>query len=226
MEPGVTSQDVSAVLAEQCRHQVSLSRKRMTLWIPAIFIVGLCVSIVGLIPAITVLRESGSAALVFLFAPFTLLFGWGVANWLIGPWPIRPRIVPYFTRELGSYGGRTMTAFRGGRGLYREIVALERLAGTLGVKPLSAFGFAYDHYDQVVQWHPAAEGLRTVEELRRGLGEPLATARDVADDLDALAFVVRAAADQGVEFSLVLRLHAKDSMQAVCTREVRQGSFW
>jgi hypothetical protein len=37
---------------------------------------------------------------------------------------------------------------------------------------------------------------------------------------------VRIAADQGVDFSLMLRLHAKDSMQVVRTREVRQGSFW
>jgi hypothetical protein len=37
---------------------------------------------------------------------------------------------------------------------------------------------------------------------------------------------VRTAADRGVDFNLVLRLHAKDSMQVVRTREVRQGSFW
>jgi hypothetical protein len=219
--------DVSAILSEQCRHQVRLARKRMTWWIPWIFVLGLCVSILGLIPSIAAFREQGSPTLtVFVFACCAVFFGWVVVLWLIGPFLIRPRIVPYFTRELGAYGGTTMTAFARGRGLYREIVALEQLARALGVKPLSAFGFAYDHYEQEIHWHAAAEGLRTVAALRQGLSAHLLTAPDVAQDLEALASVVRAAADQAVDFSLVLRLHAKDNMQAVCTREVRQGSFW
>jgi hypothetical protein len=94
------------------------------------------------------------------------------------------------------------------------------------VTPLSAFGFAYDHYDQQVRWHPAREGLRTVQTLRQGLDARLRAVPDVAGDLEALALVLRAAADREIDFSLVLRLHATDSMQAVCTREVRQGSFW
>lgn len=226
MAPGVINRDVSAILSEQCAYQLRLARKRMTPWIPWIFVVGLGVSIVGLIPSITLFLEHGSATFLFVFVPFTVLFGWGVILWLVSPFLIRPRIVPYFTRELGTYGGKTMIAFSRGRALYREIVALEQLAATLGVKPLSSFGFAYDHYDQKVQWHPAVEGLSTVGALRRGLGGALVTVPDVVEDLDALGFVVGVAADQGVEFSLVLRLHAKDNMQAVCTREVRQGSFW
>lgn len=219
--------DVLATLSEQCRHQVRLARKRTTWWIPWIFVLGLCVSFLGLIPSIAAFLEEGSPSLtVFVFAIFAVFFGWAVVLWLIGPFLIRPRIVPYFTRELGKYGGTTKTAFARGRGLYREIVALEQLAGTLGVKPLSAFGFAYDSYEQEVQWHAASEGLRTAEALRQGLGPHLLTAPDVAHDLEALASVVRVAADQGIDFSLVLRLHVKDNMQAVCTREVRQGSFW
>jgi len=48
----------------------------------------------------------------------------------------------------------------------------------------------------------------------------------VAHDLEALATVVRAAAERGVDFSLVLRLYEKDNLQGVCTLETRQGSFW
>jgi hypothetical protein len=217
---------VLAILSDQCRHQVRLQRKRMTWWIPLIFVLGLCVSILGLTPAIALFREEGSKTLLVVFAIFALLFGWAVVLWLIGPLLIRPRIVPYFARELGEYRGKTMAAFPRGRGLYREIVALEQLAGSLGVNPLSTFGFAYDYYEQEVHWHSAAEGLKTVEALRHNLGAQLAAAPDVADDLASLAQVVRAAADQGVDFSLVLRLHAKDNMQAVCTLEARQGSFW
>jgi hypothetical protein len=220
-------EDVVAHLSEQCRHQVRLARKRMTWWIPGIFVLGLGVSILGLIPSIAAFRAQGSPALLlFVFAFFGVFFGWVVVLWLIWPVFIRPRIVPYFARELGPYGGKTMIAFPRGRGLYREIVALEQLAGTLGVQPPSAFGFAYDYWEQEVHWHAASEGLRTAEALRHGLGAHLLTAPGVADDLDALASVLRVAADRGIDFSLVLRLHAKDSMQAVCTREVRQGSFW
>jgi hypothetical protein len=196
-------------------------------WTPWIFVVGLGISILGLIPSITAFRADGSQTLsVAVFALFSALFGWAVILRLVGPFLLRPRIVPYFAREVGPYGGETMTAFRRGRGLYREIEALEKLSQALGVTPLAAFGFAYDHYEQKVEWHRATAGVRTVEALRKGLGALGATAPDVALDLDALASVLRAAAERGVDFALVLRLDAKDSMQAVCTREARQGSFW
>jgi hypothetical protein len=199
----------------------------MTWWIPWIFVIGLGASILGLVPSIAAFRADGSQTVsVVVFALFSALFGWAVVLWLMGPFLLSPRIVPYFATELGRYGGETMTAFRRGRGLYREIVALEQLARTLGVRPLAAFGFGYDHYEQAVQWHPASEGLKTVEALRQALGAHASNTRDVALDLDALASVLRTAADRGVDFSLVLRLYAKDNMQAVCTREVRQGSFW
>ena len=198
----------------------------MTWWIPLIFVAGLCVSIYGLVPSIAVYREGRSIGHLVLFGVFTVFFGWAVVLWLLGPFLFRPRIVPCFARELGPYGGETMTAFRRGRALYRESAALDRLAESLGVKPLSAFGFADDYYEQEIRWHPASEGLATIEPLQRGLATLTVTSRGVAEDLQALASVVRTAAGQRVDFSLVLRLHAKDSMQVVRTREVRQGSFW
>lgn len=217
--------DVIERLAEQRRHQVRLARARRPWWIAWLFVGGACVSIFGLVLSVQALPHDGPTVRLFVFAVATIFFGWVVAMWLTAPLWIRPRIVPYFVRELGEYGGTTMVAFRRGPALYREI-ALDRLARTLGVPPLSDFGFAYDHYDQVVRWHPASDGLRSVNALRRGLAaEPLAAA-GVADDLEALAVVLRAANEQGVDFSLVLRLYAKDSMQAVCTQEARQGSFW
>ncbi len=198
----------------------------MTWWIPLIFVVGLCVTVYGLVPSIAVYREGRSAGHLVLFGVFTVFFGWAFGLWLLGPFLFRPRIVPCFARELGPYGGETMTAFRRGRALYRESAAVDRLAENLGVKPLSAFGFGDDYYEQEIRWHPASEGLTTIEALQRGLASLTVTSRGVAEDLQALASVVRTAAEQGVDFSLVLRLHAKDSMQVVRTREVRQGSFW
>jgi hypothetical protein len=214
-------------LSEQRRHQVRLARRWMTWWIPAIFAVGLGVSLLGLAASIALFQEKESPGFtLFLFAGSTVFFGWIVVASVFWPLLTRSRIVPYFARELEAYGGTTMAAFKGGRGLYREIVALDDLASALDVTPLSAFGFADDHYEQEVHWHAASEGLRTVEALLEGLDARLRAAPDVPRDLQALAAVLRTAADQRVEFSLVLRLHARDSMQAVCTREARQGSFW
>ncbi len=104
--------DVLAILSEQYRHQVRLARKRMTRWIPWIFVIGVCVcvSIFGLIPSVAVFREEGSLTLAFVFAFFAVLFGWAVVLWLL-PFRPKPRIVPYFVRELGKYGGKTSEAF-------------------------------------------------------------------------------------------------------------------
>ena len=208
-------------LDEQCRHQVRIVRERMSWWISGIFFSGFAFSAVGLFASIAAFREDGSiTARLVAFTIFFLLFGWAVIRILLPIRP-RPRIVPYFAAELGAYGGDTMTAFARGRGLYLEITALDALALSLGVKPLSTFGFAYDHFGQQVQWHPASDAIATVEALQRGRASPA-----VAQDLEALARVLRTAAGKDVPFSLVLRLWEKDSMQIVCTRETRQGSFW
>lgn len=219
--------DIESILSEQARHQVQVLRRRMPRWIPWIFEAGFVVSLTGLF---VFARESwalGSLRFaVLVYGGFTALFGWAVIVHFCWPRLIRPRIVPYFAREVGEFDGQAMAAFRRGRGLRVEAAALERLASTLGVKPLSAFGFDDDYHEQEVRWHPAREGLATAQALRAGLDARLLTAPDVAANLDALAVALRAAAEKGVDFSLVLRLHAKDSLQMVRTREVRQGSFW
>lgn len=218
--------EAPALLSHQLRHQLRLRRKWMTWWIPWIFVIGLCVSVLGLLPAIDAFVQKGTLGRLVVFGLFAAFFGWAVLLWLLGPLLVKPRIVPCFARELGEYAGEAMAAFPRGRGLYREIAALDTLARTLGVEPLSTFGFADAFYEQAVQWHPAAEGLRTIEALRNGLDANLLTAPSLVSDLDALAQVLRIAAGQGVDFSLVLRLHTADNMQAVRTREIRQGSFW
>ena len=208
-------------LDEQIRHQVRIMHERMPWWIYSIFAAGFVFSAIGLFASMAAFREDRSiTAKLVAFTIFFLLFGWAVLQMLL-PFRPKPRIVPYFAAELGALGGDTMAAFRRGRGLYLEITALDALAHLLGVRPLSAFGFNYDHFGQQVHWHSASDGLATVEALRREPGSPA-----VAQDLEALAFVLRVAVEKSVPFSLVLRLHAKDSMQVVCTREDRQGSFW
>ena len=219
--------DGRVLLPAQIRHQVRLTRKWMTWWIPAIFAVGLCVTIIGLIPAVTASVERGAPRIsVFVYGLFTIFFGWAVIYSVIWPFFVRPRIVPYFKQELEPYGGSTMAAFFRGCALYREFPALEDLTTSLRVAPLSAFGFSHDLYAQEVRWHAPSDGLRTVEALRQNTGAHSNASPAVIQDLEALTSILRVAAERNVEFCLVLRLHAKDSMQGVCTREVRQGSYW
>ena len=208
-------------LAEQLDHQVRVVRTRMPWWISAIFVAGFAFSALGLFTATAALRDGGSiGARLVIFAIFFVLFGWAVLRILL-PLRPRPRIVPYFASELEPYGGETMQAFRQGRALYLEIAVLDALARSLGVKPLSAFGFAYDHFGQQVAWHAAADGLATVEVLRDESKSPSAAA-----DLETLAGVLRIAARKEVPFALVVRLWERDNMQVVCTRETRYGAFW
>jgi hypothetical protein len=208
-------------LEEQLEHQVRIVRARMPWWISAIFIAGFAFSALGVFTAIASLRDGGSIGARFMvFAVFFLLFGWAVLRILL-PLRPKPRIVPYFASELEPFGGETMQAFRHGRALYLEFAALDSRARSLGVKPLSAFGFAYDHFGQQVDWHAAADGLATVEALRNQSKDSSAAA-----DLETLADVLRIAARKQVPFALVLRLWERDNMQVVCTREARQGNFW
>ncbi len=218
--------DPLPALAEQVRLQIRMNARRATWWIPWIFVIGLAVSILGLITAAMMSRDTGRALPVAVLAVPTLGFGWAVALWLLGPLLIRPRIVPCLARELGPMGGETMAAFKRGRALFRHASALERLAIARGVDPLSAFGFHDEHYDQDVRWRSAADGQRTVDALRASLDGELAADAEVARDLEALASVLRTAAERGVDFSLAVRLHATESLQAVCTSESRSGSFW
>jgi hypothetical protein len=218
--------DAATPLAAQIRHQLQLARRRWS-WIPWTYPIGFVLSGIGLAAIVPDYRELGSPLFtVAFFAVFFLQFGWLVVAWWSLPYRLTPRIVPYFARELQPHGGSTTPAFLRGRGLYTELVALDELAAALGVTPLSAFGFEDDYFDQEIRWHPATEGLRSVEALRQGLDARLLAAKGVTADLDVLAEALRIAAEKDVAFSLILRLQKKDSLQAVMSREMRQGSFW
>lgn len=219
--------DVSATLADQRRHQVRF-HSRQAAWFDWIPVLGFGLSSAGLVAA-RVLAPDGvglsTPKLALLWFGF-LFFGLGLVGLMTWRLRLRPRIVPYFARQIEAFGGRTSAAFRRGRGLYRDIVALDTLADALGVTRLSSFGFGDDYYGQEIRWHSASEGLRTVDALREGLGEDLRAVPDVLPDLETLATVLRVAADLHVDLSLTLRIHKKDSLQVVSSMERRQRSFW
>lgn len=216
-----------APLARQHDLQVRIARERMTSWIPWIFVCGLLVSAVGLAAALLA-HHHGDASIArpLVFAMPTALFGWAVGSWLAWPRFVTPRVVPCFAIRLGEHRGPASAAFWDrGRGLYRDMHALDELASRLDVTPLSAFGFADEYYDQQPAWHGASSGLATVQALRRNL-PPELSSRDLAADLEALESVLLLAAERDVSFHLVLRLHGSESLQVIATREARQGSFW
>jgi hypothetical protein len=217
--------DAKEKLGQQLQRQLQIDRVRGTWWIPWIFVIGSCVSALGLFVAVaSYLDGRPKWLMIILFAFFFLQFAAAVILWLTTPLRIKPRIVPCFARKLGDYGGANSTAFNRGRALYLEIDMLEKLAAASNVTPLSTFGFADDYYEQQVQWHGADDGLRTVAALRQG--PAVQTESELAHDLAALDGALRVAAEQGVGFCLVLRRLKKDSRQVVEAGELRSGSFW
>lgn len=218
--------EVEALLVAQVDLQRQIDRERRSGWSGWIGAIGFFVSGVGFFPAFLLAREAGSPSVMpYLFAGFALGFAsvWTMGR--IGQRYFRPRLVPYFASQLAPPGGATMPAFRGGHGLYREIIGLDRWSVALGVEPLSSFGFADDYYGQEVRWHPASEGLRTIWALQRALDSDPGLPDGVVADLEALERAVSIAAERGVPFSLVLRLRARDALQVIATPEARQGSF-
>ncbi len=185
-------------------------------------VLAVVLSFIALVTTLRRFEDTGVRYGKFAFlAFFTFFFTWILINWLLWPFRLKPRLIPYFARELQPYGGKSSAAFQRGRGLYQEIVRLDRKAQAAGVQPLSAFGFNDDYYQQEVRWHPAAEGLRTADALLTGAQHsPLVT-----DDLNALVCALQVAVEQDVEFCLVLRLD-DENLQSVMIWEVRAGRFW
>lgn len=216
--------DVLPALLEQRRHQARVLRPRR-IRVLLVTLVGFGLSALGLYASASLwgegLRPSTLKLVVLVYG--ALAFGGVLVAALIWPWRARCRVVPYFAREMGPYPGATSVAFGRGHDLYRKSAELDRIAAALGVAPLSAFGFGDDLYGQAVRWAPAADGLRTVTALRADAS----LAPGVAADLDALASVLRVAAEQGVEFALLLRVGGGD-LQSAAVFEPREriGRFW
>jgi hypothetical protein len=225
-EPRLTTEATSAraVLVEQRRLQLRFGW-RQAAWIAWAPFVGAGLSALGLHAASKLARAGeplGRLKLGCLW--FGLLyFGLAVLLLVTAPLRIRPRIVPCFRRELEPYGGPSSLAFKRGHALHREIDALDALAKSLGVTPLSRFGFSDDYHGQPVVWHAAGEAVRTLAALRQGFSA--SSTADVVADLEALASVLEIADARGVEFRLVLRLHRGD-LQAASIHEPREGRFW
>ncbi len=216
--------EVLPALLAQRRHQIRAGRARR-IAVLLVTLVGVGLSGLGLHASAALWGEGlrPSTLSLSVLAYGLLAFGGVLVAALVWPFGARCRVVPYFVRAMGPYPGATSAAFSCGHELYRQSAPLDRLAAALGVTPLSAYGFGDDLYGQPVRWSPASEGLRTIAVLYAapslGVG--------VVADLDALASVLRIAADSGVDFALVLRVGGGDVQSAaVFEPRARVGRFW
>jgi hypothetical protein len=195
-------------------------RERMPWWISSIFAAGFVFSSIGLFASLAALREDGSmTARLVAFTIFFLLFGWAVLRMLLPIRP-RPRIVPYFAAELVRSWRRHDDCVRARPRLVLEITALDALAHSRGVKPLSTFGFASTTSGS------KSIGTRQPTDLRRRRRSGRSGTAPQSPRTSSARPGAAHRRRKGRTFSLVLRFGEKDSLQVVCTRETRQGSFW
>lgn len=115
------------------------------------------------------------------------------------------RVVPSFERRVGL---KELSPFSSGRQVARNLGELDRRAISLGVAPISSFGF------DEKQWFDANDGLRTVRVLE-----------DAEPELGAIAVALEKAAEQGIRFCFVLR-QGGDEFISPMEMERRRGSFW
>ena len=113
------------------------------------------------------------------------------------------RVTPYFRSRVGE-----TTTYCSGHGLARHMLELDELARTLGVTPLSEFGWNDDLAGEELVWHDAARGLKTVNALLAHLQvDEFAESEqaEVIDDLKRIANDLGRADQQSIPFCLLLQ---------------------
>jgi hypothetical protein len=142
-----------------------------------------------------------------------------------------PRIVPYYAVKHFRSGGRIVTsesqnAFRAGFGLAADLPALDRVAESAGVTPLSRFGFADDLRKQSVEWFDLTDGIRSVETILGALpADRDAISSTTLHDLQTLRGALQKAAETQTPFALLARWGRDDYISGE-EMERRQGTFW
>jgi hypothetical protein len=121
-------------------------------------------------------------------------------------------VVPYFQSRVGE-----IETFGNGRHLARAMNGLDDRARSLGVVPLSAFGWNDDLAGESLVWHAPDDGLKTVDAL---LAEEQLEP-GVRDDLERIAHALRRAADKRIRFCLLLR---HGDVTSGAEWDVRQGT--
>ena len=170
-------------------------------------------------------RPRPSVGTVLNTAIFFLLC-WYFVSGLIDHLRDGGRIVPYFKKPYkGQLGRGTASA---GEALAGHCEELDRLAAQMHLAPLSHFGFNDDLCREPVEWHDAADGLRTVTGLIEAVEQdhlawPESEKQATLADLKKLQAALERARLQGVPICLLLR----PQHDAWCLQEydLRQGWF-
>lgn len=128
-----------------------------------------------------------------------------------GDWLQHATVVPYFPSRVGE-----LETFGSGESVARHVAELDEVANSLGLMPLSSFGWNDDVYGEPLVWHESATGLKTVNALLAYLeAEEFAWAdhAEIIADLKRIGHALERADARGIPFSLLLR-HATMTNQA------------
>lgn len=141
---------------------------------------------------------------------------WGAIRGILAD-PV-PGIAPYFERRVGD-----IHTYSRGKALGMLCPKLDELASTLGINPISSFGFADDFYGGTPVWHDATEGLRTFSALKQEL-ERRGGQQDPAlnEEMRLIIEALEKAAAQSIRFCLVIPACYTNGME----HEQRKGSFF
>lgn len=170
------------------------SASRLNVFLGTIGLVFWCCSIIGDGPFAE--KAAVGAVVVDAIALYLML----VNTLALVDWLRHAFVVPYF----GSRVGEIETYTHGGA-IARRVGELDELAGALGVRPLSVFGWNDDFAGEPLVWHESAEGLVTVEALLDHLRAEGADEAPIIDDLERIAHALARAAEKEIRFCLLLR---------------------
>jgi hypothetical protein len=180
----------------------------------------LLTSLVGVGAAIYGMSENpGWGELLRLagLAGFIIFFGYGF--WDAWNTARHTGIVPYFQQRLGD-----IHTFASGHAVAKSCQALDEVAVSSGLEPLSAFGFNDDFAGEKLTWHSPHEGLAAVCGLLRALEQgppPLAGRPQIISELKAIESALQKACDRDIPFCFLLyTAGATNSMEW----EQRKGS--
>jgi len=112
------------------------------------------------------------------------------------------RLYPYYDKPLPKAG-----TYWSGQSLYRNLVYLDQLAISNGIKSLSSFGFPDGVRGEWIVWHEAALGVQTVEGLLKAVLDHPDTVDDsneVLSDLEIIHNAFKRAKEIGVRFSFLI----------------------
>ncbi|MEM1356052.1 MAG: hypothetical protein AAGC72_08965 [Planctomycetota bacterium] len=125
--------------------------------------------------------------------------------------------MPYFSKSLRT--DNLPSTYCIGHMIASNLDELDQLASDHDVQPLSRFGYKDSFTNKRIDWHPANQGLETINWLIANRGQDDA----VVQELQAIAKVLRVADKLGITFCFHLKfIDGTNAME----HQQREGSYW